>query len=463
MTAAVDCAPARPRGRPPARAAGHRRRRALRQPRPRGQRARVGGRRRPRRASCCPTTPACTAARATPRRCARACWRRRATRWARSSARGPTTSSCSAATPPTRSTCWPPRCPARSCASTSSTTPTCCRGGRAAWCPPAPTVAATLTALAAALRARPAALVAVTGASNVTGEVLPIAEVVEIAHAAGARVVLDAAQLAPHRRVDIAGWDVDYVAVSGHKLYAPYGAGALVGRRDWLDAAPPHLAGGGAVTEVGTDTTRWAAAPHRHEGGTPNVVGAAALAKACRTLAPVLDGPGPRARARAARRGWTPGLARVPGVTALRAWDGRGRPGGGAVVHGGRPARGLRRGLPVGRARHRRARRPVLRPPAARPAVRAERGGAAGEHRARHHGRARRPARRRAWSRWSPGARAGRTRRWAAAGRRRPTRARWTRSASAPGAPGRVLSAVGSATPARGRGWRSSTRLPRSS
>ncbi|HEX3258963.1 MAG TPA: aminotransferase class V-fold PLP-dependent enzyme, partial [Pseudonocardia sp.] len=83
------------------------------------------------------------------------------------------------------------------------------------------TVSATLTALAAALRARPAALVAVTGASNVTGEVLPIAEVVEIAHAAGARVVLDAAQLAPHRRVDIAAWGVDYVAVSGHKLYAP--------------------------------------------------------------------------------------------------------------------------------------------------------------------------------------------------------------------------------------------------
>jgi selenocysteine lyase/cysteine desulfurase len=183
-----------------------------------------------------------------------------------------------------------------------------------------PTVAATLAALAAALRARPAALVAVTGASNVTGEVLPIADVVEIAHAAGARVVLDAAQLAPHRRVDIAGWDVDYVAVSGHKLYAPYGAGALIGRRDWLDAAAPHLAGGGAVTEVRTDATRWAAAPHRHEGGTPNVVGAAALAQACRTLAPVLDGPGPdHERALLARL--DAGLAQVPGVTALRAWS----------------------------------------------------------------------------------------------------------------------------------------------
>ncbi len=183
-----------------------------------------------------------------------------------------------------------------------------------------PTVAATLAALAAALRTRPAALVAVTGASNVTGEVLPIAAVVEIAHAAGARVVLDAAQLAPHRRVDIAALDVDYVAVSGHKLYAPYGAGALVGRRDWLDAAAPHLAGGGAVTEVRTDTTQWARAPHRHEGGTPNVVGAAALAAACRTLAPVLAGPGPE-HERALLARLDAGLARVPGVTALRAWS----------------------------------------------------------------------------------------------------------------------------------------------
>ncbi len=182
-----------------------------------------------------------------------------------------------------------------------------------------PTVAATLDALAAALRARPTALVAVTGASNVTGEVLPIERVVAIAHAAGARVVLDAAQLAPHRPVDVAALAVDYVAVSGHKLYAPYGAGALVGRRDWLDAAPPHLAGGGAVTDVRNDATQWAAAPHRHEGGTPNVVGAAALAQACRTLAPVLAGPGPE-HERALLARLDAGLARVPGVTALRAW-----------------------------------------------------------------------------------------------------------------------------------------------
>jgi selenocysteine lyase/cysteine desulfurase len=74
--------------------------------------------------------------------------------------------------------------------------------------------------------------------------VLPLERIVAIAHGAGARVAVDAAQLAPHRRVDLAAIGVDYVALSGHKLYAPFGAGALVGRRDWLDAATPYLAAG---------------------------------------------------------------------------------------------------------------------------------------------------------------------------------------------------------------------------
>ena len=253
------------------------------------------------------------------------------------------------------------------------------------------TVAATLTALAAALRARPAALVAVTGASNVTGEVLPIAEVVEIAHASGARVVLDAAQLAPHRRVDIAAWDVDYVAVSGHKLYAPYGTGALVGRRDWLDAAPPHLAGGGAVTEVRTDRAQWAASPHRHEGGTPNVVGAAALAQACRTLAPVLAGPGPE-HERALLARLDAGIAQVPGVTALRAWaDAVDQVAVRSFTVADRPAGYVAAYLSAEHGIGVRDGRFCAHPLLAR-LCGPERGGAAGEHRGRHHGRARRPA-----------------------------------------------------------------------
>jgi selenocysteine lyase/cysteine desulfurase len=193
----------------------------------------------------------------------------------------------------------------------------------------APTVAQTLNDLAEALAATPTALLTVTGASNVTGEVLPLARIADLAHAAGARVAVDAAQLAPHRRIDLAATGVDYVALSGHKLYAPYGAGALVGRRDWLDAAAPYLAGGGAVARVdlaGSDVrTTWAPAPHRHEGGSPNVLGVAALAQACRTLAPVLEHPeqpasGP-AHERALLDRLATGLATVPGVTSLRIWS----------------------------------------------------------------------------------------------------------------------------------------------
>ena len=181
----------------------------------------------------------------------------------------------------------------------------------------------TLDLLREALAAEPTALLAITGASNVTGEILPIAEITEIAHAAGARVVLDAAQLAPHRRVRIADWDVDYLVLSGHKLYAPYGTGVLVGRRDWLDVATPYLAGGGAVTEVGVDGLRaeasWAPAPHRHEAGTPNVLGAAALAAACRALDPVIDEVAP-AHERALLARLLDGLSAIPGVHPLRIW-----------------------------------------------------------------------------------------------------------------------------------------------
>ncbi|HEY4094554.1 MAG TPA: aminotransferase class V-fold PLP-dependent enzyme [Baekduia sp.] len=128
------------------------------------------------------------------------------------------------------------------------------------------------------------ALVAVTGASNVTGEVWPIAEIARVAHEYGARVALDAAQLAAHRPIDIAAWGVDYVAFSGHKIYAPYGAGVLAGPADWLDAARPHLAGGGAVRNVTVEGVEWATGPARHEGGTPAALGAVAIAAAVGAL-----------------------------------------------------------------------------------------------------------------------------------------------------------------------------------
>lgn len=147
------------------------------------------------------------------------------------------------------------------------------------------TVAETFAHLEAELKTGDYALIAVTGASNVTGESLDFKALTNLAHEYQTRVFLDGAQLVPHRRFSLAETGVDYVAFSGHKTYAPYGAGALVGRRDWLDSGKPYLAGGGAVKQVEVAKTTWAPAPARHEAGSPNVIGAVALAAACEELA----------------------------------------------------------------------------------------------------------------------------------------------------------------------------------
>ena len=186
--------------------------------------------------------------------------------------------------------------------------------------PSAPTVAETLTALRDELARQPYALVTLTGASNVTGEALPIASVVALAQEAGARVAVDGAQLVPHRAFSLADSGVDYVAFSGHKTYAPFGAGALVGRRDWLDAGTPYLAGGGAVRDVRTDRTLWQPAPARHEGGSPNVLGAVALAEACDALAALPAGALVE-HEQALRERLVDGLAAIPGARVLRLWS----------------------------------------------------------------------------------------------------------------------------------------------
>jgi selenocysteine lyase/cysteine desulfurase len=141
-----------------------------------------------------------------------------------------------------------------------------------------------LEALEEALRAQQVGLVTVTGASNVTGEIWPYVAMGELAHRYGARLALDAAQLAPHHRIDMVTDYVDYVALSGHKLYAPFGCGALIGPCDWLATGTPYLAGGGAVEFVRVGDVQWAALPDRQEAGSPNVVGAVALGVACDTL-----------------------------------------------------------------------------------------------------------------------------------------------------------------------------------
>ncbi|WP_430644798.1 aminotransferase class V-fold PLP-dependent enzyme [Agromyces sp. GXS1127] len=183
-----------------------------------------------------------------------------------------------------------------------------------------PTFGATLDALAAELARRPAALLSVTGASNLTGEVLPLAELADLAHAHGARLAVDAAQLLPHRPVDLAASGIDYLAFSGHKAYAPFGAGALVGRADWLDAAPPHLAGGGAVESVTVDAAEWKTGPERHEAGTPNLIGAVALARALAELERIGE-DARRAHEDALAARLHDGLAAQPGVRVLRGFD----------------------------------------------------------------------------------------------------------------------------------------------
>jgi selenocysteine lyase/cysteine desulfurase len=130
-------------------------------------------------------------------------------------------------------------------------------------------------------------LVALSGASNVTGFISPIHEVAELAHRHGALVSVDAAQLAPHRRIDIRPADdpghLDFVSFSGHKMYAPYGAGVLVAPRDFF-AGAPEVMGGGAIRIVTWDDTVWADLPDREEAGSPNVIGAVALGVAIETL-----------------------------------------------------------------------------------------------------------------------------------------------------------------------------------
>jgi len=130
-------------------------------------------------------------------------------------------------------------------------------------------------------------LVAICGASNVTGFVSPIHEVAALAHRYGARVSVDAAQLAPHHRIDVRAGDdpghLDFVSLSGHKMYAPYGAGVLVAPRDFF-AGAPEVMGGGAISIVTWDDTVWADLPDREEAGSPNVIGAVALGVAIETL-----------------------------------------------------------------------------------------------------------------------------------------------------------------------------------
>jgi selenocysteine lyase/cysteine desulfurase len=128
------------------------------------------------------------------------------------------------------------------------------------------------------------ALVAVTGASNVTGFINPIHRLAEKTHSAGGMIFVDCAQLAPHHKIDMRSLSdpshLDFVAISAHKMYAPFGTGALVGRKDIFAAGEPDQRGGGTVEIVTLDDVIWTEPPDKDEAGSPNTVGAIALAAA---------------------------------------------------------------------------------------------------------------------------------------------------------------------------------------
>ncbi|RMG67976.1 MAG: aminotransferase class V-fold PLP-dependent enzyme [Calditrichaeota bacterium] len=128
------------------------------------------------------------------------------------------------------------------------------------------------------------ALFAVTGASNVSGWVNDIHRLAEICHHYGTRILVDGAQLIPHRAVNMRPQDdpghIDFLAFSAHKIYAPFGTGVLIGDKEVFAQGDPDYVGGGTVDIVTLDYTYWTDVPEKEEAGTPNVVGVIALAKA---------------------------------------------------------------------------------------------------------------------------------------------------------------------------------------
>ena len=131
-------------------------------------------------------------------------------------------------------------------------------------------------------------LVAVTGASNVTGYVNPIHKIAELAHRYGAKILVDGAQLVPHSVINMQPENtlhhIDYLAFSAHKMYAPFGIGVLIGPKETFKHGIPELVGGGTVETVTHDWVVWDDPPHKEEAGSPNVMGVVALVAAIKTL-----------------------------------------------------------------------------------------------------------------------------------------------------------------------------------
>jgi cysteine desulfurase/selenocysteine lyase len=123
-------------------------------------------------------------------------------------------------------------------------------------------------------------LVAITHMSNVLGTIVPVADVVRMAHDAGARVLLDGAQAVTHIPVDVQALNCDFYVFSGHKLYGPSGIGVLYGKEELLEAMPPYMGGGEMIRSVTFEKAEWADLPYKFEAGTPAIAQAVGLGAA---------------------------------------------------------------------------------------------------------------------------------------------------------------------------------------
>jgi len=111
-------------------------------------------------------------------------------------------------------------------------------------------------------------IIAVTHLSNVTGTIVPVKEIIDIAHKKNIPVLVDGCQSAPHLKIDVKDLDCDFYAISGHKVYGPTGVGILYAKKKWLEQLPPYIGGGGMISEVKKDRISYAQLPEKYEAGT---------------------------------------------------------------------------------------------------------------------------------------------------------------------------------------------------
>ena len=111
-------------------------------------------------------------------------------------------------------------------------------------------------------------IIAITHLSNVTGTIVPVKEIIDLAHKKNIPVLVDGCQSAPHLKIDVKDLDCDFYAISGHKVYGPTGVGVLYAKKKWLEQLPPYIGGGGMISEVNKDRISYAQLPEKYEAGT---------------------------------------------------------------------------------------------------------------------------------------------------------------------------------------------------